>query len=87
MFAGVRITILDGRQILGRYASTDSLALAGHAAQVTQALCPLWRLLPSAQFETLINFRFMAFDKHLNMVLGDSEELRKLPPKKNQEEV
>lgn len=29
----------------------------------------------------------MAFDKHLNMVLGDSEELRKLPPKKGQEEV
>lgn len=31
--------------------------------------------------------RFMAFDKHLNMVLGDSEELRKLPPKKGQAEV
>ena len=31
--------------------------------------------------------RFMAFDKHLNMVLGDSEELRKLPPKKGQDEV
>jgi small nuclear ribonucleoprotein B and B' len=29
----------------------------------------------------------MAFDKHLNMVLGDSEELKKLPPKKGQDEV
>ena len=31
--------------------------------------------------------RFMAFDRHMNMVLGDAEELRKLPPKKNTEEV
>jgi small nuclear ribonucleoprotein B and B' len=26
--------------------------------------------------------RFMAFDRHLNLVLGDSEEFRRLPPKK-----
>ncbi len=31
--------------------------------------------------------RFMAFDRHMNLVLGDSEEFRKLPPKKGQEEV
>ena len=39
----MRVTILDGRQIVGR---------------------------------------FMAFDRHMNLVLGDAEEFRKLPPKK-----
>ena len=40
---GMRVTILDGRQIVGR---------------------------------------FMAFDRHMNLVLADAEEFRKLPPKK-----
>ena len=37
---GMRVTILDGRQIVGR---------------------------------------FMAFDRHMNLVLSDAEEFRKLP--------
>ena len=31
--------------------------------------------------------RFMAFDKHLNVVLGDAEEFRQLPPKKGVPDV
>ncbi|KXZ51866.1 hypothetical protein GPECTOR_11g302 [Gonium pectorale] len=30
--------------------------------------------------------RFMAFDRHMNLVLGDSEEFRRLPPKKGKSE-
>lgn len=30
--------------------------------------------------------RFMAFDRHMNLVLGDAEEFRKLPPKKGRTE-
>lgn len=30
--------------------------------------------------------RFMAFDRHMNLVLGDAEEYRTLPPKKGRSE-
>jgi hypothetical protein len=30
--------------------------------------------------------RFMAFDRHMNLVLGDAEEFRRLPPKKGKSE-
>ena len=30
--------------------------------------------------------RFMAFDRHMNLVLGDAEEFRKLAPKKGRSE-
>ena len=32
------------------------------------------------------NRRFMAFDRHMNLVLGDAEEFRKLAPKKGRSE-
>jgi small nuclear ribonucleoprotein (snRNP)-like protein len=43
LFVRMRITVLDGRQLVGR---------------------------------------FLAFDRHMNLVLGDAEEFRRLPPKK-----
>ncbi|KIY93621.1 small nuclear ribonucleoprotein B and B' [Monoraphidium neglectum] len=43
----MRVTVVDGRQIVGR---------------------------------------FMAYDRHMNLVLGDAEEFRKLPPKKGKSE-
>jgi len=41
-----------------------------------------WRLRPPRRRAR----RFMAFDRHMNLVLGDAEEYRTLPPKKGRSE-
>ena len=36
---------------------------------------------------TFLLCRFLAFDRHFNLVLADAEEYRKLPPKKGKTEA
>ena len=86
----MRITIIDSRQFIGRYSSDlfckyDMIPVCG------------WRLLDTApaltrslkyevgQSKSLC--RFLAFDRHFNLVLADTEEYRKLPPKKGKSEA
>ena len=45
------------------------------------------RSAASAADELSTTCRFLAFDRHFNLVLADTEEYRKLPPKKGRSEA
>ncbi len=57
-------------------------ALAPAASMRYASLVVSWRPRPSRRRAR----RFMAFDRHMNLVLGDAEEYRTLPPKKGRSE-
>jgi len=79
------VTITDGRQIVGRSEAPrpppPPLFPRAISAGVTRVRVRTARSLTSCMLG-----RFMAFDRHMNLVLGDSEEFRKLPPKKGRSE-
>lgn len=72
----------DARDTGGQQADCGKVRLRAHLLQEA------WHCSPDHhQSPWDVSHRFMAFDRHMNMVLGDAEEFRRLPPKKGQEEV
>lgn len=47
----------------------------------------LMKLPPGPFLCASLSRRFMAFDRHMNLVIGDAEEFRKLPPKKGKSDT
>ncbi len=82
------MTITDGRHMVGRCA--HSLVVLVACVYSYCACCKLavrergCELAPRPPRRRAC--RFMAFDRHMNLVLGDAEEYRTLPPKKGRSE-